>query len=266
MLIVLIKLLRRAQVYYYFGVKDYLCLPNTGLKWLGSNVPKLLYAAAWQLFKKFQKFFAFHCIKLVTTYTSQNGLRWRPGLHDIGLLFIPESLFWIRYKKPSGVRLFTRSLENSIVTLYRDRIISLRLPYLLFSLPICQAIDQPHLQWNHPIIKARFGSVSHRIMMFTRKTKRYLLYRIFFLIRSRVVPDFWSRAYRIHAEPYKDNPNPIRKGIRYVCDPVSCKQDRNVHAKTINPWISLLSKVCFKTLVTWIIKLRNFSNTVKNPE
>ena len=44
------------------------------------------------------------------------------------------------------------------------------------------------------------------------------------LMRSRVVPDCWSRAYRIHAESYKHNPNPIWKGIRYIGDPVSCKQ------------------------------------------
>ena len=40
---------------------------------------------------------------------------------------------------------FTRSLENSPVTLFRAKIILLRLLYLLFSLPICQTIDQPHL-------------------------------------------------------------------------------------------------------------------------
>ena len=140
--------------------------------------------------------------------------------------------------------MFTRSLENSLVTLYHDKIISLPLPYLLFSLPICQAIDQPHLQQNHPIIKARFGSVSYRIMIFTRKTKRYVLYWIFFLMRIRVVPDFWSRAYRIHAEPYKDNPNPI-KGIRYVRDPVSCKQgliDSEWIFGTVNDLLGMISK------------------------
>ena len=38
------------------------------------------------------------------------------------------------------------------------------------------------------------------------------------LMWSRVVPDYCSRAYRIHAEPYKHNPNPIWKGILYVGD------------------------------------------------
>ena len=32
------------------------------------------------------------------------------------------------------------------------------------------------------------------------------------LMRSRVVPDFRGRAYRIDAEPYKRNPNPIEEG------------------------------------------------------
>ena len=41
------------------------------------------------------------------------------------------------------------------------------------------------------------------------------------LMRSRIVPDCWSRAYRIHAEPYEHDPNPIWKGIRYEGDPVS---------------------------------------------
>ena len=44
------------------------------------------------------------------------------------------------------------------------------------------------------------------------------------LMWSRVVPDCWSTAYRIHAASYKRNPNPIWKGIRYTGDPVSCKQ------------------------------------------
>ena len=103
-------------------------------------------------------------------------------------------LSWIRYKNRSGVWAFTRSLENRMVPLFRAKIISLHLPYLLlFSLPVCQAIDQPHLHWSHPIIKARFGSVSYRIAMFTCKTKRYGLYRIHFRATG------WCRAkfYRI---------------------------------------------------------------------
>ena len=48
------------------------------------------------------------------------------------------------------------------------------------------------------------------------------------LMRSSVVIH-WNRAYRIHAEPYKQNPNLIRKGIRYVSDPVSCKQGLSFH-------------------------------------
>ena len=62
-------------------------------------------------------------------------------------------------QKSSGVWVFTRSLENSSVTLFRAQIISLRLPYLLFSLLICQTIDYPHLHSSHLIIRARFGSV-----------------------------------------------------------------------------------------------------------
>ena len=31
-----------------------------------------------------------------------------------------------------------------------------------------------------------------------------------------------------YEEPYKHNPNQIRKGIRYVSDPVSCKQGLKV--------------------------------------
>ena len=31
------------------------------------------------------------------------------------------------------------------MTLFRAKMISLRLPYLLFSLPVCQVIDQLHL-------------------------------------------------------------------------------------------------------------------------
>ena len=47
--------------------------------------------------------------------------------------------------------------------LFRARIISLRPPYLLFSSLICQAIDQPHLDQSHSVIKARFGSLSYWI-------------------------------------------------------------------------------------------------------
>ena len=115
---------------------------------------------------------------------------------------------------------------NGPVTLFRGKIISLRLPYLLFCLCICQAIDQPHLHWSHTIIKGRFGSVSYRITMFKCETKRYGLFWISPADAepSRVVLECWSRAYRIHPEPYKRNPNPIWKGIRYEGDPVSCKQ------------------------------------------
>ena len=100
-------------------------------------------------------------------------LIFRPGLHDIGLLFRLDRFPDSGTKKRSGVWVFTRSLENSPVTLFRAKIISLRLPYLLFSLPICQAINQHYLHISHPIIKARFASVSYRIMILTHETKRY---------------------------------------------------------------------------------------------
>ena len=91
------------------------------------------------------------------------------------ITFYTGSLSWIRYKKRSSVWVFTRSLENSPVAPSRAKMISLRLPYLLFSLLICQAIDQPHLHWSHPIIQA----ISYRIrIMFTNDTKRYRLCRI----------------------------------------------------------------------------------------
>ena len=76
-------------------------------------------------------------------------------------------------KKHSRVCVLTRNLENSPVTLFRAKIISLPLINLLFSLFICQSIDQLHLHLSHSIIKARFGSVSYRITMFTCETKRY---------------------------------------------------------------------------------------------
>ena len=57
--------------------------------------------------------------------------------------------------------------------IFRAKIISLRLLYLLFTLPVCQAIDQPHLHLSHPVIKAKFENISYRITMFTRETKRY---------------------------------------------------------------------------------------------
>ena len=41
------------------------------------------------------------------------------------------------------------------------------------------------------------------------------------LMGNRVLTDCWSRAYRINEEPYKHSPNQIRKGIRYVSDPVN---------------------------------------------
>ena len=104
----------------------------------------------------------------------------------------------------------------------RAKIISLRLPYLLFSLPICQAIDQPHLYRGHPIIKVRFGSV--RVGLRCLHVKQNGTNCAGFIFVPPADADCWSRAYRIHAEPYKHNPNPICNGIRYAGDWVSCKQ------------------------------------------
>ena len=50
------------------------------------------------------------------------------------------------------------------------------------------------------------------------------LFSYHLIMRSRVVPDSWRRTYRIHAEPYKHNPNPVWKGIQYAGDPVLYKQ------------------------------------------
>ena len=66
-------------------------------------------------------------------------------------------------QKHSRAGVFTRSLENSPVTLFCAKIISLRPPCLLFSLLIFQAIDQPHLDRSHSVIKVRFGSLSYWI-------------------------------------------------------------------------------------------------------
>ena len=109
------------------------------------------------------------------------------------ITFHERSLSWIRYKKRSGAWVFTLSLKNSPVTQFRAKIISLRLSYL-FSLPICQAIIQPHLHWSYPVIKARVGSVSYRItMFFIRETKRYRLYPIHFRATCWCV----AKLYRI---------------------------------------------------------------------
>ena len=137
-------------------------------------------------------------------------------------------------------------LKNSPVTLFRAKIISLRLPYLLFSLPICQAIDQPHLHWSHPVTKVMQGLGAFCIGLWCLHVKQgtdftgfyrkgtdctgFILHHL--LMRSRIVPDCWSRAYRIHAEPYKHIPNTIWKGIRYAGDSVSCKQRKICNTKT----------------------------------
>ena len=68
----------------------------------------------------------------------------RPGLHDIGLLFMQDRFSESGTKTHRSMSVYTEP-ENSPLTLFRAKIISLRLPYLLFSLPICQAIDQLHL-------------------------------------------------------------------------------------------------------------------------
>ena len=74
-----------------------------------------------------------------------------------------------------------------------------------------------YLHRSHLIIRARFGSVSCRITMFgamfTHETKTVRIvpdsFSYHMLMWSRDAPDCWSRAYRIHAEPYKHDPNPI---------------------------------------------------------
>ena len=68
----------------------------------------------------------------------------KPGLHDIGLLFMQDRFPESATKTHPSMSVYTER-ENSPLTLFRAKIISLRLPYLLFSLSICQIIDQLHL-------------------------------------------------------------------------------------------------------------------------
>ena len=128
------------------------------------------------------------------------------------IFFNAGSLSWIRYKKRFWMWVFAQSQENSPVTLFRGKIISLCPPYLLFSLPICQAIEQPHVHWSHPIIKARFGSVLNWITMSTRKTKRYRLYRIHFYTSCWCVSEMYRivGAERIGLRQSRINKTPIR--------------------------------------------------------
>ena len=107
--------------------------------------------------------------------------KWGSGLvYTISDYFLCRIAFLNPVQKRIGVWVLTRSPENSPVTPFRAKIISSRLSYLLFSLPISRALDQPHLLWSHPFIKARVGSVSYRITMFTLETKRCRLYWIHF--------------------------------------------------------------------------------------
>ena len=73
---------------------------------------------------------------------------------------------------------------------------------------------------SHTYIKISFGSVWYRITMFTHETNQHGLYRITFschlVRRNRVVPNCWSRAYRIHAELCKDQMLfTVKKNIRH---------------------------------------------------
>ena len=152
---------------------------------------------------------------------------------DLVLVYTISDYFscWIAFlnlawKTLQSMSVYKKSGKQPSDTKFRAKIISLRLPYLLFSLPICQAIDQPHLQWSHLIFKARFGSVSYEIRMFTRQTKRYTLYRIHFHATC------WSgvELYRIveaeHVRFMKSRIN--TPPIRYIGDPVSYKQGLDV--------------------------------------
>ena len=101
-----------------------------------------------------------------------------------------------------------------------------------------EAVRMRRSVWGGPYGNIRTGilkswladsSVTWISHIITPDTKLYGLYRIHFRTTCwcgaemyRI--DCWSTAYRIHAGSYKRNPNPIWKGIRYIGDPVSCKQ------------------------------------------
>ena len=68
-----------------------------------------------------------------------------PGLQDIGLPFFPDRFPESGTKNAPEYEPLHEALENSPVAQFYAKIISVRVPYLLFSLPICQVIYQPYL-------------------------------------------------------------------------------------------------------------------------
>ena len=109
------------------------------------------------------------------------------------------------YTKPGKQSSETISCQNNFIS---STVFVVSFAYL----PSNRSISS---HWSNPIIKARFGSVSYRITMFTRVQMVQNVpdsFSYHLVMQSRVVPDCWSRTYRIHAEPYKHNPNPICKG------------------------------------------------------
>ena len=82
-------------------------------------------------------------------------------------------------------------------------------------------------------------------------------------MRSRVLPDCWSRAYQNHAEPYKYNLNPIWKRIQYVGDPISCKQGHTLYTGFVQLRENLENRTFLKK-IRENLKVREFSDHFYN--
>ena len=133
-------------------------------------------------------------------------------------------------KQPSG----TISCQNNFIT---STIIGVLFVYLPSNRSISFALKPFYYQskvWERLMLDCDVYTWNKTVRIEPDPLFSYHL-----LMRSRVAPDCWSRAYQIHAEPYKHKFNPIWKGFRYVGDPVSCKQGQRRKFKPIRERILL---------------------------
>ena len=123
----------------------------------------------------------------------------RPGLHDIELLFMPDHSFSV-YTKPVKQPSDANSCQNNFIT---STVVFLA--YLPSNRSTSLALKPSYYQRD---VWERFVS-DHDV--FTRNKTVQIVpdpFSYHLLMRSRVVPNCRSRAYRIHAEPYKHSANP----------------------------------------------------------
>ena len=111
--------------------------------------------------------------------TSRSLSNFRLGLHDIGLLFMPDRFPESDTKStPENECLHEAWRQSSDTISCENNFITSTIFVVFFAYLPRNRLTSFALKPS--IIKARFGSVSYRITMFICKTKRYGLYRIHF--------------------------------------------------------------------------------------